>query len=292
MVFSSCHFLPLTISSQAIPSWTIHCIITKCSDRAREKAAISAAKPMSNSSRIWSIFTTLRIGSASTATRSCQCSILSRWDRISMTVSWVLHRKVSSAARVSCALNSSTSYRISNFSHTGNPLSDDDSESVSREASPCSESPRPVSIGSESPNENICTNSNQINNNSNNSVPKVTHSTGTNTQNSNVNNKISNHVMNNSASGRSLHLQNKSVGVSYPIHGAVISSVFALAIVPCVVFHSPKSHRCGMWFFPSLPVSAWTWEKHCVHSTENRWEKRVRYYYPGCILLLLWSVIN
>ncbi|KAG5676304.1 hypothetical protein PVAND_006151 [Polypedilum vanderplanki] len=47
----------------------------------------------------------------------------------------------------------------------GNPLSDDDSESVSREASPCSESPRPVSVGSESPNENICT---MINNNNNN----------------------------------------------------------------------------------------------------------------------------
>uniref|UniRef100_A0A182PW49 Pseudouridylate synthase RPUSD2 n=1 Tax=Anopheles epiroticus TaxID=199890 RepID=A0A182PW49_9DIPT len=35
-------------------------------------------------------------------------------------------------------------------------LSDDDSESVSREASPCSESPRPVSLGSESPHENMC----------------------------------------------------------------------------------------------------------------------------------------
>ncbi|XP_055598085.1 pseudouridylate synthase RPUSD2-like isoform X3 [Uranotaenia lowii] len=35
-------------------------------------------------------------------------------------------------------------------------LSDDDSESVSREASPCSESPRPVSLGSESPSENLC----------------------------------------------------------------------------------------------------------------------------------------
>lgn len=39
---------------------------------------------------------------------------------------------------------------------TGPILSDDDSESVSREASPCSESPRPVSLGSESPNENMC----------------------------------------------------------------------------------------------------------------------------------------
>ncbi|CAO1371331.1 unnamed protein product [Diamesa hyperborea] len=47
-------------------------------------------------------------------------------------------------------------------SNKGNPLSDDDSESVSREASPCSESPRPVSVGSESPNENICTITNQV----------------------------------------------------------------------------------------------------------------------------------
>lgn len=50
---------------------------------------------------------------------------------------------------------------ISHISHsfflgTGPILSDDDSESVSREASPCSESPRPVSLGSESPNENMC----------------------------------------------------------------------------------------------------------------------------------------
>lgn len=36
----------------------------------------------------------------------------------------------------------------------GAVLSDDDSESVSREASPCSESPRPVSLGSESPVDN------------------------------------------------------------------------------------------------------------------------------------------
>lgn len=97
---------------------------------------------------------------------------------------------------------------------------------MSREASPCSESPRPVSIGSESPNENICTNSNQINNN-NNASSKVTHSTGTNTQNSNVNNKISNHVMNNSGSGRSLHSQNKSVGVSYPILLVIFSVLFS-----------------------------------------------------------------
>lgn len=39
------------------------------------------------------------------------------------------------------------------FTVSGTVLSDDDSESVSREASPCSESPRPVSLGSESPND-------------------------------------------------------------------------------------------------------------------------------------------
>ncbi|XP_055295687.1 pseudouridylate synthase RPUSD2-like isoform X2 [Sitodiplosis mosellana] len=39
----------------------------------------------------------------------------------------------------------------------GTVLSDDDSESVSREASPCSESPRPVSLGSESPVDSIHT---------------------------------------------------------------------------------------------------------------------------------------
>lgn len=65
------------------------------------------------------------------------------------------------------------------FRHAGNPLSDDDSESVSREASPCSESPRPVSVGSESPNENICTMPNhQMNNNNNNN--KHTNTVGTN----------------------------------------------------------------------------------------------------------------
>lgn len=70
--------------------------------------------------------------------------------------------------------------------NTGNPLSDDDSESVSREASPCSESPRPVSVGSESPNENICTMPNQMNNNSK--------SSSTNTS-VNIGSKISSHVM-------------------------------------------------------------------------------------------------
>lgn len=49
-------------------------------------------------------------------------------------------------------------------------MSDDDSETVSREASPCSESPRPVSVGSESPNENICSTANQMINNNNNSI--------------------------------------------------------------------------------------------------------------------------
>lgn len=85
---------------------------------------------------------------------------------------------------------------------TGNPLSDDDSESVSREASPCSESPRPVSVGSESPNENICTMPNQMNNNSK--------SSGTNT-NVNVVSKMSSHVMH-GGSGRNLLLQ-KAVSV-------------------------------------------------------------------------------
>ena len=59
-------------------------------------------------------------------------------------------------------------------------MSDDDSESVSREASPCSESPRPVSVGSESPNENVCSIANQMdvntitnNNNSNPNCSKI-----------------------------------------------------------------------------------------------------------------------
>ncbi|CAD7085450.1 unnamed protein product [Hermetia illucens] len=43
------------------------------------------------------------------------------------------------------------------LSGKGNVLSDDDSESVSREASPCSESPRPVSLGSESPHDGVLT---------------------------------------------------------------------------------------------------------------------------------------
>lgn len=149
----------------------------------------------------------------------------------------------------------------------GNPLSDDDSESVSREASPCSESPRPVSIGSESPNENICTNSNQINNSSsNNSITKVTHSTGTNTQNSNVNNKISNHVMNNSASGRSLHSQNKSVGVSYPISLSLWPVISSFLPVSC------SAVCCYVYFIPSrLGV--------CTLLIDER-TKQVRYFRP------------
>jgi hypothetical protein len=99
------------------------------------------------------------------------------------------------------------------FSLTGNPLSDDDSESVSREASPCSESPRPVSVGSESPNENICTISNQMNSNNNNNI-KITNSTGTNTNSMNISaiGKMSSSVMH-TGSGRALLLQ-KSSGVS------------------------------------------------------------------------------
>lgn len=41
------------------------------------------------------------------------------------------------------------------YLYLGSVLSDDDSESVSREASPSLESPRPVSQGSESPLDNI-----------------------------------------------------------------------------------------------------------------------------------------
>jgi len=67
--------------------------------------------------------------------------------------------------------------------YAGNPLSDDDCESVSREASPCSESPRPISVGSESPNENICTMPNQINNNNNNN--KLTNSSNVQVQSGN-----------------------------------------------------------------------------------------------------------
>lgn len=89
---------------------------------------------------------------------------------------------------------------------TGNPLSDDDSESVSREASPCSESPRPVSVGSESPNENICTMPNQINNINN------TKSSGTNT-NMSVVSKMGSHVML-GGSGRNLLLQ-KAVSMKF-----------------------------------------------------------------------------
>lgn len=65
-------------------------------------------------------------------------------------------RLLGSTIIISC--NSST-FSLSPFLSwfgTGPILSDDDSESVSREASPCSESPRPVSLGSESPNENMC----------------------------------------------------------------------------------------------------------------------------------------
>lgn len=75
----------------------------------------------------------------------------------------------------------------------GNPLSDDDSESVSREASPCSESPRPVSVGSESPNENICTMPNQMNSNNNNNNNNISSCT-------NISNKITNTVGTNSSS--------------------------------------------------------------------------------------------
>lgn len=87
-------------------------------------------------------------------------------------------------------------------------MSDDDSESVSREASPCSESPRPVSVGSESPNENICTISNHMNNNNN----RLTNTTGTST-NMNVSPVSKMNSVMHSGSGRNMLLQ-KAVGVS------------------------------------------------------------------------------
>jgi hypothetical protein len=109
---------------------------------------------------------------------------------------------------------------------TGNPLSDDDSESVSREASPCSESPRPVSVGSESPNENICTISNHVNSNNNNI--KLTNTTGTSTNmNASAISKMSSNVMH-TGIGRSLLLQ--KTGVSIPsfhlLHFVLLSFSF------------------------------------------------------------------
>lgn len=64
--------------------------------------------------------------------------------------------------RSSCRNNNKIIYSFSIYfchlydlrTRLGTVLSDDDSESVSREASPCSESPRPVSLGSESPLDN------------------------------------------------------------------------------------------------------------------------------------------
>ena len=64
-------------------------------------------------------------------------------------------------------------------------MSDDDSESVSREASPCSESPRPVSVGSESPNENICTITNQVDA-STTTTNNITNNSISDTNNSNI----------------------------------------------------------------------------------------------------------
>lgn len=76
-------------------------------------------------------------------------------------------------------------------------LSDDDSESVSREASPCSESPRPVSLGSESPNENMCASIM-----SSNAVLNSSSSVGTSTSNSVgvVGNNVVSHIVSSSSS--------------------------------------------------------------------------------------------
>lgn len=89
-------------------------------------------------------------------------------------------------------------------------MSDDDSESVSREASPCSESPRPVSVGSESPNENICTISNHMNGNNNNIKVMNTIGTSTNVNACSDVGKMSSSVMH---SGRNL-LLSKGVSIS------------------------------------------------------------------------------
>lgn len=89
-------------------------------------------------------------------------------------------------------------------------MSDDDSESVSREASPCSESPRPISVGSESPNENICTISNHVNSNNNNIKMVNTIGTSTNVNACSDVGKMSSSVMH-SGIGRNLLL---SKGVS------------------------------------------------------------------------------
>lgn len=76
-------------------------------------------------------------------------------------------------------------------------MSDDDSESVSREASPCSESPRPVSLGSESPNENMCASIM-----SSNAVLNSSSSVGTSTSNSVgvVGNNVVSHIVSSSSS--------------------------------------------------------------------------------------------
>lgn len=98
----------------------------------------------------------------------------------------------------------------------GNPLSDDDSESISREASPCSESPRPISIGSESPNESLCILSNHINNatQTNNQTTSPTASMTMNITNNN-NESISSIVsMNKIMSGNGRILSDKSIGVT------------------------------------------------------------------------------
>ena len=118
-------------------------------------------------------------------------------------------------------------------------MSDDDSESVSREASPCSESPRPVSVGSESPNENICTISNHMNSNNNNN--KLTNTTGTST-NPHVNaiSKMSSNVMH-SGSGRNLLLQ-KVVGVSKLLLLLVLLFSHFLHPPSCLLLHSRKFH--------------------------------------------------
>ncbi|XP_055381899.1 pseudouridylate synthase RPUSD2-like [Condylostylus longicornis] len=72
----------------------------------------------------------------------------------------------------------------------GNTISDDESESVSRESSPCSESPRPVSIRSESPHDTIQGNMNSHHNHN--------HHSSQNNNNNHIQSKVITTGINNS----------------------------------------------------------------------------------------------
>lgn len=117
-------------------------------------------------------------------------------------------------------------FRFNTKIKTGNPLSDDDSESVSREASPCSESPRPVSVGSESPNENICTISNHMSSNNNNI--KIANTTGSSTNMASAISKMSSNVMH-SGSARALLMHKTGVSILH-----YVFSLFSSPSSPCL----------------------------------------------------------